>query len=35
MGVTERTLYPALLKVISEKGGSGVTEVQYNSVPDI
>ena len=33
--VSERTFYPALLKVISEKGGSGVTEIQYNSVPDI
>ncbi len=35
MGVTERTFYPALLKIISEKGGSGVTEVQYDGVPDI
>lgn len=33
--VTERTFYPALLKIISEKGGSGVTEVQYDTVPDI
>lgn len=35
MGVTERTFYPALLRIISEKGGSGVAEVQYDSVPDI
>jgi N-6 DNA Methylase len=34
-GVTERTFYPPLLKVISEKGGSGVQEVSYNSFPDI
>ncbi|MDO8432754.1 MAG: N-6 DNA methylase [Candidatus Binatus sp.] len=34
-GVTERTFYPPLLKVISDKGGSGVQEVSYNSFPDI
>lgn len=31
----ERTFYPALLEIIRRKGGSGVQEVQYNSVPDI
>lgn len=35
MGVTERTFYPAILEVIREKGGSGVQEIQYDSVPDI
>jgi tRNA1(Val) A37 N6-methylase TrmN6 len=33
--VSERSFYPGLLDVIREKGGSGVQEVQYNSVPDI
>lgn len=33
--VTERTFYPHLLKVIESKGGTGVTEVSYNSEPDI
>jgi len=33
--VTERTFYDALLGIIREKGGSGVQEVRYNSVPDI
>ena len=33
--VTERTFYDVLLRIIREKGGSGVQEVQYNSVPDI
>jgi len=33
--VTERTFYPALMEVIREKGGQGVQEVQFNSVPDI
>ena len=33
--VTERTFYPALLDVIRARGGSGVQEVEYNSVPDI
>ncbi len=33
--VAERSFYPGLLEVIREKGGSGVQEVQYNSVPDI
>ena len=33
--VTERTFYPPLLQIIKEKGGSGVSEVSYNSVPDI
>ena len=33
--VTERTFYPELLKILSEKGCSGVSEVQHNSEPDI
>jgi type I restriction-modification system DNA methylase subunit len=33
--VSERTFYPALLEVIRQKGGAGVQEVEYNSVPDI
>jgi len=33
--VTERTFYPALLEAIRGKGGAGVQEVEYNSVPDI
>ncbi len=33
--VTERTFYPALLKLIADKGGAGVQEVEFNSVPDI
>lgn len=33
--VNERTFYPALLDIIKEKGGSGVQEVAYKSVPDI
>src|SRR5690348_663504 len=31
----ERTFYPALLDIIKSKGGSGVQEVTYKSVPDI
>jgi transposase len=33
--VTERSFYPAFLKIIEEKGGSGVPEVRYESYPDI
>src|SRR5580704_8532085 len=33
--VSERTFYPALLDVIRAKGGTGVQEVVYRSVPDI
>ncbi len=33
--VTERTFYPAILRILSEKGCTGVSEVQYNSEPDI
>jgi hypothetical protein len=33
--VSERTFYPALLDVIRAKGGTGVQEVVYKSVPDI
>jgi len=32
---TERTYYPVLLEVIHNKGGTGVQEVRYESVPDI
>lgn len=32
---TERTFYPVLLEVIHNKGGTGIQEVRYNSVPDI
>lgn len=32
---TERTYYPVLLEVIHSKGGTGVQEVRYESVPDI
>ena len=32
---TERTYYPILLEVIQSKGGSGIQEVRYDSVPDI
>ena len=33
--VTERTLYAPMIRVIGNAGGSGVQEVQFNSVPDI
>ena len=33
--VTERSFYPNLIKLIGGKGGSGVSEVSYNSEPDI
>lgn len=33
--VTERSFYPALIKIIQAAGGSGVQEVAFNSVPDI
>lgn len=33
--ITERTLYPYIMEIIREFGGSGVTEVRYNSEPDI
>ena len=33
--VSERTFYPALMEVIRFRGGQGVQEVQFNSVPDI
>jgi len=33
--ITERTFYPNLIKIIKAKGGSGVSEVKYNSEPDI
>lgn len=33
--VTERTFYDILVEIIRAKGGQGVQEVEYNSVPDI
>nr|MDO8100094.1 N-6 DNA methylase [Candidatus Njordarchaeota archaeon] len=33
--VTERTLYPVLMQIIRERGGTSVSEVRYNSEPDI
>jgi hypothetical protein len=33
--VTERTFYPFLMDVIKGHGGAGVSEVKYNSEPDI
>jgi len=33
--ITERSLYPALIQIIKERGGSGVSEIKINSEPDI
>ena len=33
--VTERTFYPILIEVIKRYGGAGISEVSYNSEPDI
>lgn len=33
--VTERSFYPVLIDLINESGGSGVSEVCFNSQPDI
>jgi len=33
--VTERTFYPALIEIIKRHGGAGISEVKYNSEPDI
>lgn len=33
--ITERTLYPALMQIIKERGGTSVSEVNFNSEPDI
>jgi len=33
--ITERTFYPFLIGVIKSHGGTGVSEVKYNSEPDI
>ena len=33
--VTERTFYSTLMDIIRERGGEGVQEVSFNSVPDI
>lgn len=33
--ITERTLYPHIIEIIKQFGGSGITEVQYNSEPDV
>lgn len=33
--LTERSLYPALIDVIRQFGGTGAQEIQFNSVPDV
>ena len=33
--ITERTLYPQLIRILNEYGGTGVSEIRYNSEPDI
>lgn len=33
--VTERTFYDGLMEIIRSRGGEGVQEIAYNSVPDI
>jgi len=33
--VTERTFYPALIDIIRQNSGAGVSEVSYNAEPDI
>jgi len=33
--VTERTFYPALIDVIRQNGGSGISEISFNAEPDI
>lgn len=33
--ITERTLYPHLISIIRASGGSGISEVKFNSEPDI
>lgn len=33
--VSERTFYPPLMDIIGSKGGQSVSEIQFNSVPDI
>lgn len=33
--ITERTFYPFLMEAIKRQGGAGVSEVRYNSEPDI
>ena len=33
--ITERSLYPFIIDIIKEFGGSGVSEVLYESQPDI
>ena len=33
--ITERTFYPILIEVIKRHGGSGISEVKYDSEPDI
>jgi len=33
--ITERTFYPFLMEAIRRQGGAGVSEVKYNSEPDI
>ena len=33
--VKERSVYPPLMRIIGEEGGLGVSEITFNSVPDI
>ena len=33
--ITERTLYPHIIEIIKQFGGTGIAEVQYNSEPDV
>jgi type I restriction-modification system DNA methylase subunit len=33
--ITERTFYPVLIEIIKRHGGTGISEVKYNSEPDI
>ena len=33
--ITERTLYPFIIEIIESSGGTGISEVKYDSEPDI
>jgi len=33
--ITERTLYPILIQIIKDHGGTGISEVKFDSEPDI
>ena len=33
--ITERTLYTILINIIKEHGGTAISEVKFNSQPDI